>query len=95
MIARLAAALAAAFLLVAGPVHEARAASGAEIDQKVDVALNTLLAQSPTAQALADKAVAVLVFPQVVKAGFGFGGEFGEGARGTRRPARPDGQPWR
>ena len=36
--------------------------------------------QSPTAQALADKAVAILVFPQVVKAGFGFGGEFGEGA---------------
>ena len=62
------------------PRPAARAASASDIDQRADVALNSLLAQSPTAQALADKAVAILVFPQIVKAGFGFGGEFGEGA---------------
>ena len=69
-----------AFLLLTAAAPGARAASASVIDQKVDVALNSLLAQSPTAQALAEKAVAILVFPQVVKAGFGFGGEFGEGA---------------
>jgi lipid-binding SYLF domain-containing protein len=58
----------------------ARAASAAEIDAKVDIALNALLAQSPAAQALAARAVAVLVFPEVVKAGFGFGGQYGQGA---------------
>ena len=79
MIAR-PAALAACLLLACLSAADARAASAAEIDQKVDVALITLLGESPTAQALADQAVAILVFPQVVKAGFGFGGEFGEGA---------------
>lgn len=69
---------AAAAILSVG--QEARAASAVDIDQKVDIALNSLLSKSPTAQALADKAVAILVFPQVVKAGFGFGGAFGEGA---------------
>lgn len=58
----------------------AHAASAGEIDAKVDIALNTLLAQSPAAQALAERAVAILVFPDVVKAGLGFGGQYGLGA---------------
>lgn len=62
---------------VAGP---AQAATAAEIDARVDLALATLTRQSPTARTLADDAVAVLVFPNIVKAGFGFGGQFGEGA---------------
>jgi lipid-binding SYLF domain-containing protein len=74
------AACAAALIALAPLAPEAQAASSTEIDAKVDVALNTLLAESPTAQALSDRAVAVLVFPEIVKAGFGFGGEFGEGA---------------
>ena len=78
MLTRRTALAAAAVLVVAAP--GARAASASVIDQRADVALNSLLSQSPTAQALADKAVAILVFPQIVKAGFGFGGEFGEGA---------------
>ncbi len=62
------------------PAAPARAASASEIDAKVDIALNTLLAESPAAQALSEKAVAVLVFPEIVKGGFGIGGQYGEGA---------------
>jgi lipid-binding SYLF domain-containing protein len=62
------------------PGAGARAATAAEIDAKVDIALRELLGESPTARALADRAVAVLVFPDIVKAGFGIGGQFGEGA---------------
>lgn len=80
MLTRRAAALVLAAAAFAPLPGAARAASASEIDQQVDVSLNSLLARSPTAQALADEAVAILVFPQVVKAGFGFGGEFGEGA---------------
>ena len=57
-----------------------RAASAAEIDAKVDIALDTLLGESETARVLSDKALAVLVFPDIVKGGFGIGGQFGEGA---------------
>lgn len=68
---------AAALAPLPGAAH---AATAAEIDGNVDIALDALLAQSPAAQALAERAVAVLVFPNVVKAGFGFGGQFGQGA---------------
>jgi lipid-binding SYLF domain-containing protein len=64
--------------LAATPAAEA--ATGAEIDAKVDLALAQLLRESDTARALADKAVAILVFPDIVKGGFGIGGQFGEGA---------------
>jgi lipid-binding SYLF domain-containing protein len=60
--------------------HASQADSKAEIDAKVDIALNALLAESPAAQAISDKALAVLVFPDVIKAGLGVGGLFGEGA---------------
>ncbi len=58
----------------------ANAASAVEIDARADLALDGLLATSVAAQAVAERAVAVLVFPQIVKAGFGVGGQFGEGA---------------
>lgn len=58
----------------------AGAASAAEIDARVDLTLQSLLAESETARAVADRAVAVLVFPDIVKAGFGVGGQYGEGA---------------
>ncbi len=63
-----------------GAAPQARAASAEAIDARVDIALNELLAESVTAQALAERALAVLVFPQVIKAGFGVGGQYGEGA---------------
>jgi lipid-binding SYLF domain-containing protein len=66
-------------LMMAPVVEPARAADAAEIDARADLALDGLLAGSPAARAVAERAVAVLVFPDVVKAGFGFGGQYGEG----------------
>ncbi len=65
-------------VLAASP--QARAGSASEIDAKADIALKKLLAENPAAQAIADKSLAVLIFPGIVKAGFGVGGQFGEGA---------------
>ncbi|MEQ8558115.1 MAG: lipid-binding SYLF domain-containing protein [Henriciella sp.] len=42
-------------------------------------ALDTLAATNPAAKAVASQAVAVLVFPNIVKAGLAFGGAYGEG----------------
>ncbi len=70
----------AVLLAFAMPAEQARAASASEIDGKVDLALKRLYGESPAAQALSDRAVAVLVFPDIVKAGFGVGGQYGQGA---------------
>jgi lipid-binding SYLF domain-containing protein len=66
-------------LLTAAP-HESRAASAYEIDVGVDETLDRFYYNIRGARELAHKAVGILVFPSVVKAGFGFGGEYGEGA---------------
>jgi lipid-binding SYLF domain-containing protein len=58
----------------------ARAASGAAIDRDVDAALQKLYATAPDAKTLAAEAAAILVFPDVVKAGFIVGAQRGEGA---------------
>jgi lipid-binding SYLF domain-containing protein len=76
----LAAALGVAAVAATVPAGAARAAAAEVIDAKVDIALNSLLAESPAAQAIAEKAVAVLVFPEIIKGGLGFGGQYGEGA---------------
>jgi len=76
---RLFGALVASLLLVASVAQPARAADAAEIETRADLALDRLLAGSPAARAVAERAVAVMVFPDVVKAGFGFGGQYGEG----------------
>jgi lipid-binding SYLF domain-containing protein len=76
----LAAALGVAAVTATVPAGAARAAAAEVIDAKVDIALNSLLAESPAAQAIAEKAVAVLVFPEIIKGGLGFGGQYGEGA---------------
>ena len=49
------------------------------IDAKVDVALKKFKKEKGS-EAFLSKAYAVLVFPSVVKGGFGIGGEYGEGA---------------
>jgi lipid-binding SYLF domain-containing protein len=69
--------------LTPGP---ALAASAAEIDRDVTRALQDLYAKNPKARELGAKAKGILVFPSVVKAGFLFGGQYGEGAlrRGGR-----------
>lgn len=50
------------------------------LDTKIEAALSALREKSPESAELLDKAEAVLVFPDVVKVGFGIGGEYGEGA---------------
>ena len=58
----------------------APAASAAEIDRDARAALAYLYKKIPGAKALGDKAVAVLVFPSIVKGGFIVAGQFGDGA---------------
>src|SRR5262245_3030993 len=58
----------------------ALAASAGQIDREAAQTLNTLYKNNPGAQALGDKAVAVLVFPSIVKGGFIIAGQFGDGA---------------
>jgi len=70
--------LLAALFAVAAPL-QSRAASGSEIEAGVHAALARFFHQIPSARDLANKAIAVLVFPTVVKAGIGIGGEYGEG----------------
>jgi lipid-binding SYLF domain-containing protein len=58
----------------------AAAASTIEIDVEVVAALNRFDREVPTGRELLARAKGVLVFPKVIKAGFGIGGEYGEGA---------------
>jgi lipid-binding SYLF domain-containing protein len=58
----------------------ALAASASSIDRDSKAALAQLYQNTPGAKALADKAVAVLIFPTIVKGGFIFAGQFGDGA---------------
>ena len=58
----------------------AQAASASEIDRDARAALAKLYNNYPGSKALADKAVGVLVFPSIVKGGFIFAGQFGDGA---------------
>ncbi len=61
-------------------VPRAQAASGSEIDMSVRATLEDFFREVWSGRELANKAVAILVFPTVIKAGFGIGGEYGEGA---------------
>ena len=72
--------LAAALLLLATATAPAVAGSREELDAGVREALNELYQHSSAAKELAGKSAGMLVFPKVVKAGIGIGGEFGEGA---------------
>jgi lipid-binding SYLF domain-containing protein len=58
----------------------ALAASASAIDRDSRAALDKLYKHTPGSKALADKAVAVLVFPSIVKGGFIIAGQFGDGA---------------
>lgn len=58
----------------------AAAATAREIDAKVKLALDNLLAKNEAAKALAGHATAILVFPDIVKGGLIVGGQYGEGA---------------
>ena len=56
------------------------AGSAGEIDRDVDAALHRLFDHTPGTVTLGKEATAVLVFPSIVKAGFVFGAQYGEGA---------------
>jgi lipid-binding SYLF domain-containing protein len=55
------------------------AASAAAIAADANETLHSFVRQVPGARELAAKSAGILVFPSVVKAGFGIGGEYGEG----------------
>lgn len=59
--------------------RKAEAASAAHIDAEVRKTLRRFYRQHPGALRLFNSAAGVLVFPTVIKAGFGIGGEYGEG----------------
>jgi lipid-binding SYLF domain-containing protein len=66
-----------AILIITTP--NARAASAAEMDQKSRAALQDLYAKSPAARRVGHSAVAVLVFPEILKTGFIVGAQHGDG----------------
>jgi len=65
------------FLSGSGP---GKAGSAAEINAGVNATLDMIFHQIPGTRVLAGRAAGILVFPTVLKAGMGFGGEYGEGA---------------
>lgn len=71
--------LLALVLAVAAPAM-AQAAPAAELDRDARQALETLYQHNANAREIGQRAHAVLVFPNIVKAGFIFGGAYGEGA---------------
>ena len=77
---RLVLAIAVLALSAAVSVPPARAATAEEIDAKSDATLDRFKREVGGAQSLIGMAKGVLVFPDVAKAGFGIGGEYGEGA---------------
>jgi lipid-binding SYLF domain-containing protein len=78
--ALLAALLFVAPIVVPSSAPPAAAASAREIDADVRATLERFYTQVRGAGELLSRAQGVLVFPSVVKAGMGFGGEYGEGA---------------
>jgi lipid-binding SYLF domain-containing protein len=70
----------AALVAVAANAPRSEAASAHEINTGVQATLDKFFYKISGARELANKAVGMLVFPSVVKAGMGIGGEYGEGA---------------
>jgi lipid-binding SYLF domain-containing protein len=58
----------------------AEAGSAAEIDAAVDATMREFFYQVRGGRELVARSAGVLVFPTIIKAGFGVGGEYGEGA---------------
>ena len=71
--------MAIAVVMSVGIAAPASADSKANLEGTSKSALNKLVAKVPAARTLNGKAVAVLVFPSITKAGFGIGGQYGEG----------------
>ena len=67
----------AAVVSVSAPL--APAASGQQLERDANQALQNLYAKNNAARLLGKNAKAILVFPNIVKAGFMFGGQMGDG----------------
>jgi lipid-binding SYLF domain-containing protein len=68
-----------AITIALASIHTANAATAEDLDKDSRQALQTLNKTHPLAESLSRTAKAVLVFPNVVKAGLVFGGSYGEG----------------
>jgi lipid-binding SYLF domain-containing protein len=66
-------------LVLVALLPAAHAESRAELERASRTALEQLVKTVPAARTLSEKAIAVLVFPSITKAGFLVGGQFGEG----------------
>ena len=75
-----AAVLIIALLVAPSFSHVAQAATAREIDVSVEVALDRFKNEVRGAQEFLANAKGVLVLPNVIRVGFGLGGEYGEGA---------------
>ena len=69
---------------IVGPVPRAEAGSAVQIDASVRATLENFFWRVRGSRELVEKSAAVLVFPTIIKAGMGIGGEYGEGALLTR-----------
>lgn len=78
--ARMLVLLCALCLLAGCRLMERKFTDTSKIDPDVDAALNQLFQESPDAKDLATQAHAILVFPNMMKAGFIGGAEYGTGA---------------
>jgi lipid-binding SYLF domain-containing protein len=72
-------ALATALVGSTGFLSVAAAASPAELNHDSAEALRKLYESNPAAEAISHQARAILIFPNIVKAGLVFGGAYGEG----------------
>ena len=66
-------------VILASPAQARKSKDAIRIEKKVDVALNKLLRSNRDARKLFKQAVAILVFPDILKAGFGYGAQVGDG----------------
>lgn len=70
---------AVASIVSMGLMTNAVAATSEDLDKDSLQALQTLYKSQPVAKTLSENAKAILVFPNIVKAGLVFGGSYGEG----------------
>jgi len=82
---RLALGLALFVVLGGASAPRVEAKSARQIDIEVRATMEEFFAQVRGSRELVNRSAAVLVFPTVIKAGVGIGGEYGEGALLTRQ----------
>ncbi len=68
-----------AAIVTVGAIDRANAATAEDLNKDADQALQNLYRTNPVAASLSKRAKAILVFPNIVKAGLVFGGAYGEG----------------